>query len=145
MGNVAFNISKHKIGYYLSLPAANDAIKIILLKDSGLDPDAQIRDYDTIAAMLSGNTEQTVMGRKTATGVTTTVDDANEMVKLSIDDLVWLAASGDPVGALVTYYDPDTTSSTDSTRIPLTKHDFIITPAGGDVTVETIFLAIVSG
>src|SRR4051812_11332565 len=104
MGNVAFNISKHKIGYYLSLPAANDAIKILLLKDSGLDPDAQIRDYDTIAAMLSGNTEQTVMGRKTATGVTTTVDDANEMVKLSIDDLVWLAASGDPVGALVTYY-----------------------------------------
>ena len=137
MADFVFNNRKADFGYYCGLPAANDALIVVLLNSSGLQSDATLIDYDDLAAILAANGEQTTMGRKTVTaGVTVTVDDANDRVDIDMPDLVWTAATGAATGALLVCYDPDTTSGTDSSIIPLTKHDFVATPAGGDITAQ---------
>lgn len=134
MANNLFNISKAQIAYYAGLPAANDAIKVLVLQTNGLGD--SIIDCDTIAAVLAGATEQTTMGRKTMTGVTVTVDDTNNWVSIDCADYGWLGASGSPTVGLVYYYDPDTTASSDSNNIPLSVHDFFTSPSGGDINVQ---------
>lgn len=134
MADVVFNIALGKVKYYAELPATNDALIVIPL-ESGLEADATLRDYDDVAALLAGTTnEQTTAGRKTVTSVTVTVDDTNNRVDIDIADQVWTDLTGNAIGALLIAYDPDTTAGTDSTLIPLTKHDWSITPDGSDVT-----------
>ncbi|BFP50014.1 hypothetical protein KCMC57_63820 (plasmid) [Kitasatospora sp. CMC57] len=134
MAQIAFNVALGKGAYYCSLPAANDAIGVLVLQSSGLGTDATLRDCATVAAVLGAATEQTTMGRKIITSATATVDNTNDRVGLDIADQTWLNALGATVGALVFYYDPDTTTSTDSTRIPISKHDWSIIPDGSDAT-----------
>lgn len=135
MADFVFNIAKGKVAYYATLPATNDALVIVPLESAGLEADATLKDYDDLAALLAGSSnEQTTMGRKTVTAVTETVDDTNDRVDVDFADPTWTAATGNAVGALVVCYDPDTTTGTDSTLIPLTKHDFSVTPDGADVS-----------
>lgn len=137
MGDIAFNISKAQVGYYAGLPGSSDALIIVPIEASGLESDPTLADYDTLAAILAGsNNEQTTMGRQTLTSVTMTVDDTNNRVDISADPASWSAASGNPVGAVVICYDPDTTTGTDSTLVPLSKHDFVATPSGGDLVAQ---------
>lgn len=139
MANWISNITKGRFAYYATLPATNDALIIVVLEAAGLEADATLKDYDTLAALLAGTTnEQTTMGRKTATGVTVTVNDATDLVDVDMDDLTWTAAAGNAVGALLVCYDPDTTAGTDADLIPLSKHDFTITPDGVNNVVATI-------
>jgi len=135
MADFVFNISKGKVAYYSTLPAANDALIVIPIEASGVESDATIRDYDDVATILAATTnEQTTMGRKTITSVTVTVDDTNDRVDVDIADITWTAATGNAISDLLIAYDPDTTSGTDSSLIPLTWHDFAVTPGGGDIT-----------
>lgn len=135
MADLVFNIAKGKVKYYAELPAANDALILIPLEASGLEADSTLRDYDDVAALLAGTTnEQTTAGRKTITSVTNTVDDTNDRFDSDFADQTWTALTGNAIGALLVAYDPDTTTGTDSTLIPLTKHDWSITPDGSDVT-----------
>lgn len=135
MANIVLNIAKGRFVHYGTLPAANDAIIVVPLEASGLETDAVLIDYDNLAALLAGTTnEQTTMGRKTATGVTVTVDDTNNWAFVDMSDITWTAATGNAVGALLVCYDPDTTGGTDADIIVMTKHDFVITPNGGDIT-----------
>lgn len=139
MANWISNITKGRFAHYATLPAANDALIVVVLEAAGLEADATLKDYDTLAALLAGTTnEQTTMGRKTATGVTVTVNDATDLVDVDMDDLTWTAAAGNAVGALLVCYDPDTTAGTDADLIPLSKHDFTITPDGVNNVVATI-------
>ncbi len=133
MANFVFNIAKGKAAYYAGLPAANDSLVIVPLETSGLETDAVLIDKDSLADVLAGATnEQTTMGRKTASGVTVTVDDANDRVDVDMADVTWSAATGNAVSKLVVCYKPDTASS-DSDMIPLSAHDFVVTPNGGDI------------
>jgi hypothetical protein len=135
VADLVFNIAKGKVAYYATLPAANDALIVIPIEASGVEADAVIRDYDDVAALLAAaNNEQSTMGRKTITSVTVTVDDTNDRVDVDIADITWTAASGNAISDLLIAYDPDTTGGTDSMLIPLTWHDFSITPDGSDVT-----------
>jgi hypothetical protein len=137
MGDIAFNISKAQVGYYATLPAANDALVAVVLEATGLEADSVLTDYDTLAAILAGTTnEQTTMGRKTLSSVASTVDDTNNRVDLSAADLVWASATGAATGAVVICYDPDTTTGTDADLIPLSKHDFIQTPSGVSLSFQ---------
>ena len=65
-----------------------------------------------------------------------TVDDANDWVDVDFADPVWTAASGNAVSALLVCYDPDTTAGTDNDIVPISKHDFVVTPNGGDITAQ---------
>lgn len=135
MADLTFNIAKGRVAYYASLPAANDALIAIPIEASGVESDATIRDYDTVSALLAAsNNEQSTMGRKTLASVTVTVDDTNDRVALDCADITWTAATGNAVSDLLICYDPDTTGGTDADLIPLTWHDWSITPDGSDVT-----------
>lgn len=138
MGNVVANVYKGRVAYYATLPAANDALIVIPLEATGLVSDATLIDYQTAGAMIAGATnEQTTMGRKTVTAsVTSIVDYTNDWVDVDIPDQVWTAATGNPLGKLNISYDDDTTGGTDTNLIPLTYHDFVVTPDGSDVTAQ---------
>lgn len=136
MANFVFNIAKGKVAYYAGLPATNDGLIAVLLESTGLVADASLKDYDDLASLLAGTSnEQTTMGRKTLTSVTVTVDDTADTVAVDCADLSWTAASGNAVGKLIICYDPDTTGGTDADLIPLTAHDLTLTPDGNDVSV----------
>lgn len=138
MGNKVTNIGKGRFVYLAGLPAANDALIAVVLEAAGLEADDALQDYDDLAALLAAsNNEQTTMGRKTLTGVTVTVNDTTNVVSVDVADVTWTAPTGNPTGKLVVCYDPDTTTGTDSTVVPLTLHDFAVTPDGTDLLVQT--------
>jgi hypothetical protein len=135
VSDFVFNIAKGSVAYYATLPAANDALIVIPIESSGVEADATVIDYDTVAAILAATTnEQSTMGRKTITSASVTVDDTNNRVDVDIADQVWTGATGNAISDLLIAYDPDTTGGTDADLIPLTWHDFSITPDGSDVT-----------
>jgi hypothetical protein len=135
VANIVLNVAKGRFVHYGTLPLANDAIIVVPLEAAGLETDAVLLDYDNLAALLAGTTnEQTTMGRKTAAGVVVTVDDTNNWAFVDINDVTWTAATGNALGALLVCYDPDTTGGTDTDIIVMTKHDFVVTPNGGDIT-----------
>jgi hypothetical protein len=137
MANIVFNRALGMVAYYASLPAANDGLVLVALEASGLESDAVLRDKDTLADVVAGTTnEQTTVGRKTLSGVTVTVDDTNDRVAVDAADVTWTAPTGNPVGAVVICYDPDTTTGTDADLIPLTKHDLTWTPDGSNFTLS---------
>lgn len=139
MASFVFNISKGKVRYYTELPAANDALILIPLEASGLEADSTLKDYDDVASLLAGSTnEQTTAGRKTITaGIVATVDDTNDWVDVDFPDPVYTSVpSSAAVGAWLIAYDPDTTGGTDSSLIPLTKHDLAWTPDGNTFTLQ---------
>ena len=136
MATITFNIALGRLAYYASLPAANDGLILIALESSGLETDAVLRDKDTFADVVAGTTnEQTTVGRKTLSGVTVTIDDTNDRVALDAADVTWTSPTGNPIGAAVICYDPDTTTGTDADLVPLTKHDLSWTPDGNNFTL----------
>jgi len=136
MADLIFNIAKGMIKYYASLPATNDALIVVPLESSGIEADGTLKDYDDLSSLLAGTSnEQTSLGRKTVnSGIVITVDDTNDRVDIDAPDQVWTGTLGNPVGALLWCYDPDTTTGDDGDIIPVSKHDFSFTPDGTDVT-----------
>lgn len=137
MANLVTNIGKGRFVHYATLPLANDALIAVVLEASGLEADSALQDYTSLQALLAGpSNEQTVMGRKTLTGVTVSVNNSTDIATVNCDDLSWTLATGNPTGKLVICYDPDVTSGSDADVIPLTLHDFAMTPDGTDVVVQ---------
>jgi len=64
---------------------------------------------------------------------TITVDDTNDRVDVDIPDQTWTGLTGTAVTDLVVAYEE---AAADATRIPLTAHDFAVTPDGSDVTAQ---------
>lgn len=144
MADFVFNIAKGKVHQYcenvdLGSPA-NARLKVIPIETTGIEADATMKDYNDLAALLAGTSnEQTTMGRKTlaAADVTITVDDTNDRVDIDLTDQTWTGATGNAISALVVVYCPDgVTPGADNTFIPLTKHDFVGTPDGTDITAQ---------
>ena len=138
MANGVFNIALGRAAYYATLPAASDRIRVILLKTAQADD--TLRDHDTLAQVLTANTEAdfTAYARKTATGVLITVNDTSNLVDVDMDDITWANAGGATNNTLVkllTAYDPDGTDTT-ANMVPLTFHDFAVTTDGSSITAQ---------
>ena len=134
MANFVFNVAKGAAAYYATLPGASDSLIVVPIETAGIETDAVLKDYDTLAAILAAaSNEQTTMGRKTASGVTRTVDDTNDRVDVDIADVLWTAATGNAISKILICYKPDS-GSADGDIIPLTAHDFVATPNGGDIS-----------
>lgn len=134
--DLVFNIAKGKFAYYAGLPASGDRLVAIPLEATGIVTAATMRDYDTVAAVLAGATnEQTDLGRKIPTTVSVTVDDSGDKTVLNFDDIVWAGPTGDPTAALLIAYDA-TGSDAGSALLPLLCLDFTSTPGGGDITYQ---------
>lgn len=135
MADFIFNIAKGRIAHYASLPGTNDALIMVPIETSGIETDATLKDYNDLAAILAAaNNEQATMGRQTLANVVAVVNDTDDRVDIDCDDVVWAAATGNAVSAVIICYDPDTTAGTDADIIPLSKHDFAVTPNGSDIT-----------
>lgn len=134
MANFSFDYAKGRIVHYASLPASNDALIVVPIEATGIQADSAMRVHANLAALLAASSnEQTSMGRKTATGVTVTVDTTNHWVDVDMADPTWTSASGAAIAALVICYNPDTTGGSDTDLIPLVKLDCALTPDGGDL------------
>jgi hypothetical protein len=137
--DITFNIAKGYEKKYAALDGgANDALIIVLLKDA-VQADATLADHDTLSAVLGANTEATGAwyARKTVSSVTPTVDDTNDWYTATFANQTWTSATaGQNISALLVCYDPDTTTGTDTTVVPITKHDFAVTTNGSDLTAQ---------
>ena len=129
-----FNVAKGKVNYYTTLPAASDSIIIVPLELTGLEAEAAMQDYAVLSTLLAGTSnEQTTVGRLTLTA-TSNVDNTNNWGYSDFSDTAFVAATGSAIGALLVCYVP-TSGAADSAIIPLTKHDFVATPNGTDISV----------
>lgn len=137
MANGNFTFAKGRTAYYGSLPATNDALIVVLLKATGLETDATLRTYRDLATLLAAANDEadfTNYTRKTLT-VSTNIDESGSTVDVDATDFTYTAAGGgtdNAIGKLIICYDPDTTGGTDSSIIPLTYHDCVLTTTGAD-------------
>lgn len=149
MGDLVFNIAKGRVAELYNRVDTNDpansAIIIALLAASGVESDATLKDKDTFSDLVSGATNEatnTGYARKTLTDadiVAFAPDDTNDRVDLDIPDQTWTAVANDGTGAIgdfVTNYDNDTTGGTDANLVPMTLHDFAVTPDGSDIVAQ---------
>lgn len=146
MADFVFNIAKGRVAELYnrvdSDDPANSALVIVVIDANG-DTDATMKDRDDLAALLAGTANEvtnTNYARKTLTQADLAAfapDDTNDRVDLDIPDQTWSAvAAGTAWTDLLVCYDPDTTGGTDSSIIPLTSHDFAVTPDGSDITAQ---------
>ena len=147
MEDFIFNIAKGRIGEYANRVNSNDptnaAFIVLVLATSGLESDAVLKDMNDVTAMVAGTTNEVTnsgYARKTltdASSITITTDDNTDRVDVDFPDQTWTAvAAGDGWSKLVICYDSDTTAGTDANIIPLTAHDFVLTPDGSDITAQ---------
>ena len=133
MADIVFNIA---LGRAAQL-AITDATKFGILLLKVAEADNTLRDYDTVAQILAGsNTEAdfTNYARKTGLTATLTVNDTNNRGELDLPNQTWSSAGGasnNNLVALIVYYE---TAAADATRIPISKHDFVATTDGTDLT-----------
>ncbi|MET7395616.1 hypothetical protein ABZS66_19210 [Dactylosporangium sp. NPDC005572] len=142
MADGVFNNVKGKVKYYTELPATNDALIVVLIKASGLEADDTLNNYDDLAALLAAANDEadfTNYTRKTLASITNTVDDTANRFDADAADLTYTSAGGatnNSIGKAIVCYDPDTTTGTDSSIIPLTYHDCVFTTDGTDQVVS---------
>ncbi len=146
MADFVFNIAKGRVAEFYNRVKSNDPANsalIVVAIDANGDTDATMRDRDDLAALLGGTANEVTnanYARKVLTDADLAAfapDDANDRVDLDIPDQTWTAiAAGTAWTDLIICYDPDTTSGTDSSIIPLTCHDFAVTPDGSDIVAQ---------
>jgi len=147
MANFIFNRAKGRVTEFAERVNANDPtnsiFSVLVLATSGIEADATLIDKDDITALVSGTTNEVTnsgYARKTLDqtgGITITYDDTNDRVDVDCPDQTWTAVvAGDGWNDIVFAYDSDSTSGTDANVIPMTLHDFVVTPDGSDITAQ---------
>lgn len=143
MGDKVFNVAKARERTYLDqVGVGNAALIAILLKGTGLEADGAILDHATVAALLAASNDEcdfTGYARKTITSVTGGVDNANDWYNVDTADLTWTTAGGavnNTTGAIVWAFDPDTTTGTDTTLVPVFLSTYVETTTGGDIQAQ---------
>lgn len=149
MASFIFNRAKGRFAEWAERVNANDPANsvfvIALVAATGVEADATLLDKDDFAALVVGTTDfatNTGGGRKTldqTAGITITYDDTNDRVDVDCPDQTWTALANDGTGAVgdvVFGYDSDSTAGTDANVLPVSFHDFAITPDGSDVTAQ---------
>ena len=143
MADFVFNIAKGRVAELYnrvdSNDPANSALVVVALDANG-DTDATMKDRDDLSVLLGGTANEVTnsgYARKVLTDADLVAfgpDDTNDRVDLDIPDQTWTAvAAGTAWTDLLICYDNDTTGGTDSNIVPLTCHDFAVTPSGTDI------------
>ena len=144
MADFVFNIAKGRAAELYNRVDANDASTAelyVMAFDSGAT-DATLRDLDTVALIESdaSTAEATNSGysRKVLTDadlVAFAPDDTNDRVDLDIPDQTWTAvAAGTNWTDICIAYGLN--GGADSAKVPLTWHDFVVTPGGSDIVMQ---------
>ncbi len=147
MANFLFNQAKGRWAELFARVDGNDPANsaIILVAINTSATDATLKDLDTLAAIeADGNTAEVTnsgYARKVLTDSdlsTYTVDDSGDKVTVTLADATWtaVAAAGGAWTDLLLCYDNDTTGGADSAIVPISCHDFIVTPDGNDIVID---------
>lgn len=147
MSDFVFNVAKGRVVEYYNRVENNDPANsalIVVVIDANGDTDATMKDRDDLSALLGGTANEvtnTNYARKTLTDAELAAlpapDDANDRYDIDLPDQTWTAvAAGTAWTDILVCYDPDTTGGTDSSIIPLTCHDFAVTPDGSDIVAQ---------
>ncbi|MFQ5433933.1 MAG: hypothetical protein ACE5FD_03570 [Anaerolineae bacterium] len=136
MADGVFNIAKGAVAEKVRDAASN--LGMLLLKAN--ETEADLVDHADLTALLGavGNTEADATNyvRKTALTGTINVDNTNNRTDVDVPDQTWTSLGGatnNTLTKLIIFYDE---GGTDSTRIPLTHHDFSVTTDGTDLTAQ---------
>ena len=158
MADFVFNIARGKLAYYYyavenSLvvtatgtpaftSAADSSLLVVAIDANGATDDA-LKDFDDLGALLLG-TPNEVTNTNYARKVLTETDlaavpapnDTTNVYDLDIPDQTWTGiAAGTAWTDLLVCFRP-TAGSADSAIVPLTCHDFAVTPDGSDITAQ---------
>jgi hypothetical protein len=148
MADIVYNIAKGRAAELYNRVDLNDPANSVILVcaiAAGSTTDASFRDFDTLAQSLpgaGGAAEATNSGyaRKSLTDtdvVALAPDDTNDRMDCDLPDQTWTAvAAGTNWTDLIIGYDNDSTTGTDANVVPLTLHDFVVTPDGSDITAQ---------
>jgi hypothetical protein len=132
-----------RVGAYVAdvLAGGNDAIIWIPMLTSGTAEQAEgLLDFAAVEADANFS-EQTTGGwsrithDETGDSLAYAFDATNNRGEADSADLVWASPSTNTVG-LIACYDPDTTTGTDSTLVPLLHLDMVVTGNGQQVTFQ---------
>ena len=148
MANFVFNIAKGRVAELAERVQNNDPAASVLrvMAMVSTEVDGTLEDLATVAAVTGNantaeatNTGYTAGGQvitDAAGGLVSDVDNTNNRWNVDLDDITWSSvAAGDNWTDLLIAYDPDGTG-TEANMIPLTWHDFLVTPNGGDITAQ---------
>ena len=146
MANFVFNAAKGRaVQFYANVDANSPSgaeLVVILLASTGLELQGPLEDAATFAEVIDGTTNEatnTGYARKVLVAADlSTVDDgtSDNIVNLDIPDQTWTGVANDGtggIGALVIGYDASG-AGTNSGIIPISHHDFAVTPDGSDIT-----------
>lgn len=147
MADFVFNIAKGRVVEFYNRVKGNDPANsalVLVVIDAAGDTDATMRDRDDLAALLAGTSNEvtnTNYARKVLTDAELAAlpapDDTNDRYDIDLPDQTWSAvAAGTAWTDIIVCYDNDTTGGTDSNIIPLTCHDFPVTPDGSDIVAQ---------
>lgn len=145
MSDLVFNIAKGRVAELYNRVKVGDpsAARLYVIPiAAGAVTDATLRDCDDFAAVVTaGITERTANGwnRKTIAAadiVSLAVDDTNDRMPCDIADQAWTPTVGtDTVSDLVICY-ASVASPTNAQLMPLTLHDYVVTPTGATETAQ---------
>lgn len=132
MADFVFNIAKGAVAEMFRDGAANGIVLLLKVADT----DAVMKDTATVTALLATTADEATdasYARKTGITGTITVDNTNDRVDVDAPDQTWTALAGAAITDAVFAYE---NAAADTTRIPMTLHDFAVTPDGSDVTMQ---------
>lgn len=144
MADLVCNVAKGKVNSYHDKVNDNDPaaaqLTVVALVVTG-DQDDAIRDADTLAAVLAlanvaeaTNTGYTRQNLTDTDVSASTVDDTNNRREADIPDVTFSSVSaGDNWTDLLIVYGE---GGADATLVPLTLHDFSVTPDGSDIVAQ---------
>lgn len=147
MADFVFNIAKGRVVEYYNRVKGNDpaaSALVLVVIDANGDTDATMKDRDDLAALLGGTANEVTnanYARKTLTDAELAAfpapDDTNDRYDIDLPDQTWSAiGAGDAWTDIIVCYDADTAAGTDANLIPLTCHDFAVTPDGSDIVAQ---------
>ncbi|MBB4915079.1 hypothetical protein [Streptosporangium saharense] len=146
MADFKFNIALGRVAELYNRVKVQDpsgsALVLVALSATGIESDAVLKDKDTLADVLSGATDEvtnTGYTRKVLAAADLNVlspDDANDRLDLDIPDQTYTSvAAGTNWSKVLVCYKPSG-AATDAQIVPLTAHDFPITPDGSNIVVQ---------
>lgn len=144
MANFVFNAAKGRVAELVNRVDGNDpaASALVAVAIVATATDAVMKDYDTLSALLGDVNVAEATNAGYARIVMTDADlaaaapdDTGDVMNADMPDLAFGAiTAGDNWTDIVICYDADTAAGTDADIIPLTSHDFPVTPDGSSIT-----------
>lgn len=135
MSDVIFNIAKGAAAE----KARDDATKFLVLLLKVDEGNTGLIDRATVSAILgASNTEANFTNYARKTGITATlaVDNTNDWVTLDMPDQTWTTAGGATNNTLTKLIIAYEEAAADSTRVPISAHDFAVTTDASDLTAQ---------